>query len=296
MISGCCKNCGRTFFTFPSDINKGGGKFCSTDCFNKYRIETNGWFSGAEKMRCLSCGKEFLVAKWFVIKRGRKFCSIKCVGKYYSGKNSPFWKGGKIERKCLNCGKIFAVRKYTVAENHGKFCGRYCMGKYNSKHYSGKNSFNYREDSGPNITVICKFCHKSYKVYPSQMRRTKFCSKHCLNLHNYINAPSKDTNIEKEVSLWLNELHIKYEQQKLLLNTTFADFFLEPNIAIYCDGKYWHSKSYTKNRDKFVNKLLKDNGYKVLRLKEKEIKNQSGKIKLNNIIKINKGDKFEGTD
>lgn len=106
--------------------------------------------------------------------------------------------------------------------------------------------------------------------------------------HNYLNAPKRETSIEIIVRKWLEESEIIYEQQKLLLNTTFADFYVEPKIVIYCDGGYGHSKPYAKERDAFVNKLLKERGYALLRLsEEEEIENSEGKAKLLSFVKDN---------
>lgn len=90
----------------------------------------------------------------------------------------------------------------------------------------------------------------------------------------------QDTSIEQKVRKWLDESEIKYSPQKLLLNVTFADFLVEPNLAIYCDGTYWHSKPTAITRDKFINNLLRKNGYTVIRLTEDEIISNSAKTKL----------------
>ena len=36
-----CKNCGKTFYTYPCYIRKGGGKFCSRSCSTTYRNLTD---------------------------------------------------------------------------------------------------------------------------------------------------------------------------------------------------------------------------------------------------------------
>ena len=73
----------------------------------------------------------------------------------------------------------------------------------------------------------------------------------------------------------LNELGITYEPQVM-----FGDFcvdFLLPkhNIIIECDGNYWHSSLYAKNRDKIKDKLLASLGYQVCRFSEDSIKSNS---------------------
>ncbi|MCH7605423.1 DUF559 domain-containing protein [Patescibacteria group bacterium] len=46
---------------------------------------------------------------------------------------------------------------------------------------------------------------------------------------------------------------------------------MEPNIAIYADGDYWHNIPDVKERDKRINKNLVQRGYIVLRFWEHTI-------------------------
>jgi very-short-patch-repair endonuclease len=282
MVKAECKNCHKYFDVLVAEINREGGKFCSRECSISYHRGQNAtnWKGGNAKVKCLLCNKEFLASRSRMNSGGGKFCSTKCAGEYYRGPRSQHWRGGEIERHCTFCGATFFVRRYKVKDNYGKFCSRECMGKYNSEHFSGKNSFNYKGENVKRVEMVCKFCGNAYLVYPSEVKRSKFCSRHCLNLHNFLNAPKKETGIERTVRSWLEEYCVEYIPQKLLFRTTFADFFIEPNKAIYCDGSYWHSKPYAKNKDVFVNKLLKEKGYLLLRLGEEEIENRSAKPKL----------------
>ena len=49
--------------------------------------------------------------------------------------------------------------------------------------------------------------------------------------------------------------------------------FPEQKIAIYCDGDYWHNLPSYKIRDFKINKLLKEQGWTVLRFWEHDIHN-----------------------
>jgi very-short-patch-repair endonuclease len=52
-----------------------------------------------------------------------------------------------------------------------------------------------------------------------------------------------------------------------------VDFFLpKTNTVIYVDGNYWHTRPGQAARDKGINVILKNNGYKVLRFWESDIK------------------------
>jgi len=86
---------------------------------------------------------------------------------------------------------------------------------------------------------------------------------------------NKDTKIEIKIEEFLKELHIPYEKHKAIMGVTQPDFFVMPNICIYCDGDYWHRLPLAINRDKKINEILKFAGYKVIRMWEKEINNMN---------------------
>jgi len=91
--------------------------------------------------------------------------------------------------------------------------------------------------------------------------------------HKYMaNRKYSDTDIERILEDWLKIKGIKYEKQKQLLGITLVDFFVEPNVCIYADGDYWHSLPKIRQRDGFIRKVLRDNGYRTIWLKGSEIK------------------------
>ncbi len=69
------------------------------------------------------------------------------------------------------------------------------------------------------------------------------------------------------------------DQQLFLIDFYLPDY----NIALYCDGDYWHSLVNVKNRDNYFNKKLSESGYNVVRISEHEIKKDISKI-ISNII------------
>jgi len=85
-------------------------------------------------------------------------------------------------------------------------------------------------------------------------------------------VPQMNTDIELLVLEELKNRNFIFEQQKKLLGMTKPDFFIEPNIAIYCDGEYWHNKIDSMNRDRYVNRGLTEANYKVFRFLGSEIK------------------------
>jgi very-short-patch-repair endonuclease len=52
----------------------------------------------------------------------------------------------------------------------------------------------------------------------------------------------------------------------------FMDFFVSPNIAIFIDGNYWHNYPMGTEKDKRQTSFLENNGYKVIRIWESELR------------------------
>lgn len=51
------------------------------------------------------------------------------------------------------------------------------------------------------------------------------------------------------------------------------DIFIEPNWCIFVDGDYWHSIPKVRGRDTYINRELRKNDFKVIRIPEFAIKN-----------------------
>ncbi|GAH40425.1 unnamed protein product [marine sediment metagenome] len=83
---------------------------------------------------------------------------------------------------------------------------------------------------------------------------------------------TRNTDIERLLGQWLNQHNIKFEEQKPVEKITTVDFFVKPNLCLYADGDYWHSKEDVRQRDKRINETLQIKGYKVVRLLGSEIK------------------------
>lgn len=165
--------------------------------------------------------------------------------------------GEKDKIVCKVCKKKFIVYKHY----NRKFCGRECY------YVDRKNK------KSSKLLVRCKNCGKLVKKFPCRVKKSKnsFCSFSCNSIYKIKIQKHKNTDIEIILKKWLNDNNIKYTFQKNILNKTVVDFFIKPNICLYADGDYWHSLKQWKQRDKKINKLLKNNNYKVIRLKGSEI-------------------------
>jgi G:T-mismatch repair DNA endonuclease (very short patch repair protein) len=101
------------------------------------------------------------------------------------------------------------------------------------------------------------------------------------------------SKLEKEFSKILNSLNIKYTQWFYAKEIkAFYDFYIPiKNIIIEVDGDFWHCNPNTKfalpeyktqkkniKRDEQKNQWAKDNGFKLLRFWENDIKNNPQQI------------------
>ncbi len=82
--------------------------------------------------------------------------------------------------------------------------------------------------------------------------------------------PKKDTSIEIRLQKFLDWEGIPFEKHKPIFGQ--PDIFIKPNICVFADGDYWHRLLKSEERDKKVNERLKEEGYKVLRFWEKDIR------------------------
>ena len=68
---------------------------------------------------------------------------------------------------------------------------------------------------------------------------------------------------------WLINSRISYKFQKyikLLSTCTYVDFFIEPNICLYCDGNRFHELEKRRISDERITRELESLGYKVIRI------------------------------
>lgn len=81
------------------------------------------------------------------------------------------------------------------------------------------------------------------------------------------------TSIERAIAALLDSLNVEYEQQKHVGRYSVDFYVASKNLAIECDGEYWHSERKPGSLEKDARKdaYLKQKGYNVLRLREKQI-------------------------
>lgn len=84
------------------------------------------------------------------------------------------------------------------------------------------------------------------------------------------------TSIEVSTARELEARGVEFEQQKVV-GPFICDIFVSSmNLDIECDGDYWHSLPNMKKRDRMRDSWFWRNGYRVLRLTERDIRADIG--------------------
>lgn len=83
---------------------------------------------------------------------------------------------------------------------------------------------------------------------------------------------AKPTMIERIVASLLDALRVSYLQEHRI-GRYIVDFFVPAKrLIIECDGEYWHGKPEVKARDAVRDRILREQGYTIVRLAESDIR------------------------
>jgi DNA mismatch endonuclease (patch repair protein) len=114
---------------------------------------------------------------------------------------------------------------------------------------------------------------------------------------------SKNTQLEVRLRTELEKNGIAFEEQPKMFGK--PDFFIPPNVTVFCDSSFWHGRNWVKlrkklpegywqnhinrnrTRDKEVNRELQKQGYEVLRFWDTEINSKIDKCLKKILSKIN---------
>lgn len=260
-----CKGCNKEAVT-----KKG---WCSIDCYRKNQVtgSTNsGRFIKGNKLT-ENTKKKIGIKSKLAWQNNYDFMvstrSHSSIGKGHIKENHPNWKE-KIIKNCPICHKQFKV---TITSKR-VYCSKKCG-------YLGVHNKNKGKIRVEKIRIQCELCGKEKFIYPSLIGKAKYCSIKCHNISNVLKMPTKRTTIEIKLAEILNELNITFKEQVPIETLTVVDFFVEPNIIIYADGIYWHNRPEVKKRDAYINKILKEKQYKVIRISELDLKNNVSFVK-----------------
>lgn len=155
-----CLICKKNFYAIRAEIKKGGGKFCSGDCYHKSRVGLSSWNKGIPMRDDV---KKRLSIRFMGEKnhqwRGGKVAWLSRIMKTFEYKN---WRKSVYERDRYIC----------------KECGVVGNGKNLNAHHIKRVS-EYPElvfDINNGIT-LCKHCHTKQHVHLMRSRMTQYLLK-----------------------------------------------------------------------------------------------------------------------
>jgi very-short-patch-repair endonuclease len=213
---------------------------------------------------CKGCGKTITKR----MPEGRNCCSLEC----YRKSKKPQRKTGKMIN-CAECGKQVYKSKCHLNRSKKLFCSQECANKY-----QGRNKIKY----------ICKTCGKTFRWSKSRENQTNptYCSIKCRNndtehmmkcgLSSTLKQQRKRglNKLELAGRKILRDLKIDFNEQVLMFDKFLVDVLLKnKKIIIQWDGEHWHNRPKRKQLDISQDAYLDKCGYKVLRITDKQIKN-----------------------
>jgi very-short-patch-repair endonuclease len=181
----------------------------------------------------------------------------------------------EYKKICLECGKEYIVYRKQAYEKQ-KYCSNECRHKAQSCIMSGR---------GKNYTIKCDLCGKEYvqTAYLIKRNKNNFCSNECRqiwfktiylktdesiqrnrkNCLNKLNSGIINTNtsIQIKTNTILDELNIKYKNEKTIDFYSVDNYLSDLNLIIEVNGDYWHCSPLKYNNirsDIQLNRIYKD--------------------------------------
>lgn len=158
-----CEICSKEFYTKPSWLKNGSGKFCSRICSSLAKRK-------GKNIKCFSCGKEaYKPLKDLNNSKSKNyFCSKKCSlswnNSLHFGDNSVNWKGGRFSYKKILERTDLPKRCVLCEKNNIKIL---------SVHHLDQNRSN---NDVKNLVWLCQNCH--FLVHHYSEEKQKLFNKH----------------------------------------------------------------------------------------------------------------------
>jgi len=248
-----CQYCG-------GELNA-GKKYCSHRCYSLAKAGKPSANSTKVARVCATCGHTFFATPRTIEAGGAKYCSTKCFHHSGAKVGAP---QKRVTKTCQQCG-----HEYEVIRSWGetsKYCSREC------KHAHQRTVRGHDHPLKNSVEMSCEYCGRAFERKPSQVARSRFCSRQCHGAWRVQNTHSP-TSIELIIAGLLKELHIPFQQERQM-GSFLCDFVVSSaKLVIECDGSYWHSSPIQKLKDSRKDSWLTAHGYAVLRLDEREIRN-----------------------
>lgn len=238
---------------------------------------------------CEQCGKPFSRIESVNQQIKHHCCSRECANLFKRGKDLSKMKGRikspEWSRHISEAKKGKKLRPFT--EEHKQNISKALKGKTRSQVHSENISIAKKGICTLKPHTIEKF-RTQFKGAgnPFYGRTHSFATRQIIIQKNYErDYISKETSIEVKIEKALLANNISFEKQKKLHGR--PDFFIKPDLCVFCDGDYYHANPKYYGPGRIVKKNLradqvweKDNritvtlelmGYKVLRFWETDI-------------------------
>lgn len=238
-----CQHCGKPFQV--QQYRAETAKYCSAHC----RAVENTMENYPKRAKginrvCENCGKLYYVPPKAI--GTSRFCSRSCTSSFINrGEKTHLWKGGKRIRKCPRCGSEFLVNPN---DKRRVYCSKSC------------------HDIARQVrrVLTCPTCQKVFTVRRIRFAHS-FCSRDCFRLY-------RPTTIEIVIREVIARMGIDYIPEHKIGRYYIDVFIPSANLAVECDGDYWHSTTRAKLRDARKDAFLASQGITVLRLPECDIR------------------------
>lgn len=200
-----CKNCGKEIYKTPYQYKKHKNHYCDNKCQREYQSKLV-----AETRVCEICGTEFTVPQ----SDPKRLCSVECQRIWQTqqtGILNPKFDGVLVS--CDYCGVLYYTQKYKAYSDVYKhrFCGEKCRKEWYSKVWS--QSDEWREES--------------------RIRAANILSRGLI--------PNTNTKPQQIVNSILDDLNIKYTNEKNFKYYAMDNYLDDYNLCIEVMGDYWHS-------------------------------------------------------
>lgn len=172
----------------------------------------------------------------------------------------------RVKFTCPQCSKVMMLAPERAHKR--KYCSRKCAGMARTEH--GMPHLRLERP-----TLVCKNCQEEFQVKDHYQAKTQqFCSSACARYYQHMtNRRWANTTIERIVQALLAGMNIDFVSQ-WRLDGFSADIYLpDRNMAIECDGKYWHALPLTRRSDLKKERAFSEANIPVLHLVEDEIMN-----------------------
>lgn len=155
-----CEVCGKEFVIHKTQVDLGGGRFCSRSCScsgvpRRKQVRT--------RAVCWTCGKEFVRHSCAVNrnKTDKSFCCPECWYKYNHGENHAEWTGTATERQAFSGSTEWRKVVKLVKARDNNQCQR-CKTKRRPLHVHHIVSFAVKElrTDPSNLILLCEKCHR----------------------------------------------------------------------------------------------------------------------------------------